>query len=577
MAKNKNGNVIGALLNRLKAIFTGAGSGRSVHRVTTHLDLTGLSADDILRVCSRLARLYDLYRQRYRAGGNMLVPEPLSIEADGIKARLDHGVAAELSLDEASATLTFGEIDILLCTLLAQLNQLKSLNYLHGPLSPSDVLIHMRGSYWAIALQGLEKGRFLDDLLGPENESQTPWLSPEHWRWSYFSKYGVPTPADDMFAVGCFYHTLLTGSAPCSRSGMSAGEALARGVPVPVSGPDGPRAELMRWMMNPDPAGRPTPQQVMASLRALHDALPNLPPDQPPGNAPSKMHAPEQYIFALEDGRPALARRLPWFWEESAGEASAPLFERHAAFRTREINRLNAVSQRSRAWSDGQIGVSPCAVHHDVGGVSVSSPLPNGPLLTLGQVSLALDSPFLLDARMVDLLLAVYALHEDGWILGLISEDRFCVQATPAGGQVWLVDLSAAMPFNNLPAPGDIRPDAASDPLLSPELAQYIASTSEEARQAAEGWVSPASDIFSLGLMYHLILTGRLPTLICNGKGTYADAVCFSESPRQVIELDSRLDERHSELIYEMLTANPMERLADCGGVAWRILGFYTA
>ena len=77
--------------------------------------------------------------------------------------------------------------------------------------------------------------------------------------------------------------------------------------------------------------------------------------------------------------------------------------------------------------------------------------------------------------------------------------------------------------------------------------------------------------------MYHLILTGRLPALQDGSGGSFADAVCFADNPQRAIALDPGLDERHSRLIYEMLTANPLNRLASCGVIAGRILDFYTA
>lgn len=562
--KSKKEKTPSSLLSGLKASLEWLGfplSSNLTHPAT-RLPLSHLTPDETNRVYARLTRLYGVFRQQYRTGGNMQVPEPLSIEKDVIAVRMDRAISSEISLDEAASSLSADEKDILIRTLLAQLIQLKSLGYLHGSLSPGDLPICRRGAHFAFALRGLERGRFLDEPAARENQAQTPWPSPEFWRWMKYAPNGVPAPSDDMFAAGCVYHQLLTGRPPHSLPNLSAGAGIARGTPLSLRVPEGPKAELIRWMLSPNPSERPTPEEAMDALNA-----PDAEDAQPSG----------QRLLPLENGRFVLSRRLSWLWEKSSEDAQTPLFARQAAFRARETTRLTLLEQTAREWSDAQTGIAPCRIQCDAKGISVCSVLPEGPLLTLGQLCRLYDSSFLLDARMVDLLLIANTLHDSGWILGLISEDRFCVQATPSGGQAWMVDFSSAMPLCNLPAPGDIRADDAAKALLSPELAQYMVSASNDERETAEGWIGPASDIFALGLMYHLILTGRLPALQDGSGGSFADAVCFADNPQRAIALDPGLDERHSRLIYEMLTANPLNRLASCGVIAGRILDFYTA
>ena len=564
MPMKKNSGAIGAVLQRLKALFVKPGNQQQ------RLHLPDLSPGEITRVYNRLGRLYVLYRREYRLGGNLMIPEVESIDGDSVVARLEPSMAPEMSLDTMDQVLTNVQIDILMGTLLAQLAQLRRLNYTLDAISPDNLRVRQRDVHWAFALGGLEHGRFQDEPVGKENRVETPWPSPEYWRWTHYSVVDGSDTRGDVFAAGCIYYSLLTKHALQIEPDLSAGASIVRGLPVPIDGPDKPRLELIRWMTRPEPDGRPTAEQALAALGALR----GLSSEDVGRSDPRR-----PYLTMLNDCV-AQARHMGWLWqpdERTMQETPSPLFEWQSGFRAREMNRLEAICQLSQSWSSTCLGISPCVIRHDDQGVTMVSPLPKGPLLTLRQLSKLYDSPFLLDARMVDLLLAVHTLHEDGWIMGFVSEERFCIQVTPSGGQAWVIDLSAAIPLNDLPVPRDIHTDEESVALLSPELALYLVSASAAECQVAEGWVSPASDVFSLGLLYHLMLTGQLPEIIKDDVVSFAEAVRSEEYAWHAIALDSRLDKRHSDLIYEMLNANPMTRPADCGALAWRILEFYTA
>ena len=128
--------------------------------------------------------------------------------------------------------------------------------------------------------------------------------------------------------------------------------------------------------------------------------------------------------------------------------------------------------------------------------------------------------------------------------------------------------------------PGAILPGRETIEYLSPELAQYIVASPEndsDEMMDLQERIGPASDIFALGLIYHLILTGRLPGLRNPQHRSCGNAVCYEESPADALTLDESIDKKHAGLICQMLRMNPLERPMRCDEIIRRILDFYTA
>ena len=206
-----------------------------------------------------------------------------------------------------------------------------------------------------------------------------------------------------------------------------------------------------------------------------------------------------------------------------------------------------------------------------------SAPLIGQEALTLGQLRTLNDSVFLLDARMTEVLSAVQTLHDAGYILGCFSAAAFYAEMRPEGAAVRLADVSGALVFDDLPPPCNFAPEAEELRLLSPELTRYISTGAQVNAFDAQLWISTASDIFTLGLIYHLILSGEYPELIEPGYSTFSNALNHDGQPADAFRLSPLIDRQHSRLIQQMLALDPLHRPARCEDVIQSILAFYTA
>ena len=126
-------------------------------------------------------------------------------------------------------------------------------------------------------------------------------------------------------------------------------------------------------------------------------------------------------------------------------------------------------------------------------------------------------------------------------------------------------------------------PDRDELRIMSPEMSAFIATRSGTQVEAYQVNLGPASDVFALGMLYHLILTGKYPkvdtsTLFDENRpyGTYSNALCHASWPEETIVLDPSLDRKHSSLIRRMIAVNPLERISECDQIANLIMGFYT-
>ncbi|MBQ7850653.1 MAG: hypothetical protein IJ343_13085 [Clostridia bacterium] len=549
----------------------------------------GLPPEDLQRITQRLDRLSDAYRRVYRQASVLDVPLSYRLRSDRLQLpRPAHSRA--IPITQAADKLSLQERDVLMRVLLAQLSQLESLQFVHGALCPASVQLHRDRAMWSASLGQFHSGRFTDEEAQTENRFESPWMSPEGWQRLHYPLLDAAADANDAFSAGCMYYTILTGHAPEVVPGVyHPAQAVSTHLPVTLPEISGFRAALIRWMLSPIAGDRPTAREALGSMaRAEKAGLLKLPATHLQDGhtvqaeeftfrqAPvSDLHSAAQRLGVSRSGSMHLVREHDELWDPGdPGEDR--LFLRQQATRQRALQRIGEVCNRSQYWHSIRPLVCENTLYAAHTPPLTTAPLEGEALLMLQQLHELDDSIFLLDARMTDILFAMQTLHDDGYVLGCFTESAFYAEVTQHGAVVHLADLSGAAPVNDLPPPCDFSPDPRELKLLSPELSQYISSGSESTDFDALLWVSTASDIFTLGLIYHLILVGSYPQLAEPQYGTFCNALCHGDSPDSVFVIDPRIDRRHSRLIRSMLALDPLKRPQRCDEIADSIMAFYT-
>lgn len=552
-------NTIPSILARLKRL--------SPHRlpdqVSDNPQWHNLPPEALARIEKRIKRLNREFGRRFRLDGNLTVPVFQRTENGRIITRSAKPPRTVLDPQQLHSACSEGQIDTLMRTLLVQIDQMQAIGFVHGAQDTASLRLNENAACPSVSLTGLHHGRFTDEPVHAENRFFSPYGSPEMLRLLDFPD-SAAVPDDDIFSAGCLYRELLTGSLP-GPQGLTPAAALCAGIPLADEVP-GPRGAWIHRMLSPDPARRPSAADVLAALNAMPDAAP-----QPEGRA----LAPRRFIAQRGD-RWVFIRTLPQLWSPGPAPAAA-LLQQQAQFRRRELERLSEISRMSEIWHKKHSAILPAAAEASDSHAQLVAAVPCRFALEAACLHEYEPSTYLRDARFVDMLLSVQTLHASGWLLGAMSAHSFFIDIDSEAGTALLSDLSSALPMDSLPPPEDIRPDEHAVRILSPELAQYIAAPSAVQADSLRGWIGPASDIFSLGMLYHLLLTGCLPEPVNPAHALCMNAVAQEEEVSRAVRLHNSLDEPHRRLIFDMLACDPMQRPARCDEIACRILDFYTA
>jgi serine/threonine-protein kinase len=142
---------------------------------------------------------------------------------------------------------------------------------LHANLTPGCFLRDSHGEWWVdgVAIEGLAPFS-----AGQPGEPPPPHVPPELLEGSPWSVGG------DAWALGSCLYTLLTGTPPWARQAAQGRAALllamTTGQPVPPARPDVPAwlAELVASCLRSDPAARPTVAEVAAAIERASPAEP---------------------------------------------------------------------------------------------------------------------------------------------------------------------------------------------------------------------------------------------------------------------------------------------------------------
>lgn len=168
-----------------------------------------------------------------------------------------------------------------------------------------------------------------------------------------------------------------------------------------------------------------------------------------------------------------------------------------------------------------------------------------------------------IDTLMLRLVNAVSALHGANLLhCDLKPENVFIVEQD--GTYVGMIsDFDDSFFMNELPPRDDV---IGTPEYMSPELAAYkMGGENEPGKDLPLG---TASDMFSLGLIYHMYLTGEMPHFddeLYNGQ---LFSVMFDEGE---YTLSKKLDAAHYALIQRLLIPDPAWRINSCAAAAMEI------
>lgn len=168
-----------------------------------------------------------------------------------------------------------------------------------------------------------------------------------------------------------------------------------------------------------------------------------------------------------------------------------------------------------------------------------------------------------IDTMMLRLVNAISALHGANLLhCDLKPENVFIVEQD--GTYVGMIsDFDDSFFMNELPPKDDV---VGTPEYMSPELAAY--KMGDENEPSEDLPLGPASDMFSVGLIYHMYLTGEMPRFDTERYNGQLFSVMFDEGE---YKLSEKLDAAHYALIQRLLIPDPAWRMNSCAAVASEI------
>lgn len=155
----------------------------------------------------------------------------------------------------------------------------------------------------------------------------------------------------------------------------------------------------------------------------------------------------------------------------------------------------------------------------------------------------------------------VGTLHDHRVIHGDLKEGNFLIKRSGASYEVYIIDFDASYPQDNIPTPFRIPYTPGYE---SPEILIYQ-SVEDETDTSRSFLMTPKTDVFTLGLIFHKVWTGKLPGFDTEDATL---GLALASSPDVKIMFDSSLNTligkesgaTYISLLNWMLSRDPDER-----------------
>lgn len=489
------------------------------------------------------------------------------------------------------------QMDIFLKTVLVQLDLLRRIGFVHGDIKPENLLITRREECYSAVMIDYEGGIVLGAGWDGHDIEYTPeYASPEMLHFQSlryggrqeeiqdaYQKLGC---AADIFSAGCAFAGLLAGSALGGCGGDAAmivpAERLRTDTPLWI-----PRFHpfwrmLVKEMLRYEPGERPTAEELLGALRAGEEAglLEQL---ESPfgqlegygfGDAPVESFGGQQMRVGtrLEGQGQYAVWHLDNAWDAKPPHASKRgLLARQGSAAQRRRKYLSSVLERL----NGCQPVPEPMVCGELAGQGalcfLAQRLPEGDRLTVEAFAKSRPSREEAKRIMLELLDLAGRLHETG-LLGcaMAKEDVWIVAGSGGDAHPFLARPQRLLLMGQIPDPADI--DLSAE-ILAPELCMYLGCQDRKRRRALAEMVGTQSDIFSLGLVYHLLLCGELPAMAKPELAYLGLAAEQDASGRSGLLFSGEIGPEEQAVLRKMTAFEPDERVGSCGVAAAMLRG----
>lgn len=471
------------------------------------------------------------------------------------------------------------QIDQLVKSVLLQLEKLADCQFVHCDIKPDNLMVNARSGVYTASVIDYEGGLFTDSPLPRRDINFTPeYASPELLEFDRLRDSEPPDAerleqakaflgtASDVFSLGLVYHLYLTGALPGQHGEgyrpVIAGNEIRHNIPLPLMDLHPVRHAVLTLMLAGLPDARPGPRQLldllnqaqtgglMASLAEPYAALGQATP----------LHEGLSARFRLleMDGARRLVRHLRRDWLPlSASGTPLPAWRHQIEAADRRHRRRDEARPAVDAAAREGRQVLPFEVKMRGGLAFALSPLPAGEPLSFETLRERMADTASRDRLMCAMLSAVGQFHAQGLMHGGLSADSFLWLSGAEGVDTYFHDAPALFQADSLPPREDFDLDLLT---LAPETAYYLGRQWGPA--PARTFIGTASDIFSLGMVYHALLTGSYPSAA-------PEPYVFFTASRGLpgLGLSDALDPARKAIIAAMMGFRPADRPADCQAV----------